>query len=422
MRSPFVEKEVDDIEGILEIRAAVSLQDYEVMQYLLQKDDGTIYYLNFSDFIPDGLRTGDKIHIEKGFLRISDDYEQLVILSKDLVVINKNLEEPDAFGAQNTIVMLVNFFTQPDNRPYTYDEVYATIFDESNNHFKESSYQQTSIVGKVVGWFTLPISSYPCRNVETKLPRLADEAAIAAGVDLNLYMRKVYIFPLTTCQWNRLGTIGRSSGNASKSWINGDKYFRNIAIHEFGHNLTLRHASTTDDIYGDNTDTMGRGNGTHFNSYSKEKLGWLGYGNSPPIQTITTSGFYTIYPYELNNRNIKALKILKRADAGSDNDLPEYYYLEYRQPIGFDAPLGCTWCDYTKGVVLHTGIQTDYKYATYKTYFIKTILPGEKFTDESASNGGIAISVVSVTPRQAKVMITFGSNTPSPPDGKRIPL
>src|SRR5450756_2366005 len=69
--------------------------------------------------------------------------------------------------------------------------------------------------------------------------------------------------------------------------------------------------------YGDILDTMGvpQTASAHYNAFQKERLGWLNYAASPSIQTVTTSGTYTINPYELGGSGPNALKILKSTDS-----------------------------------------------------------------------------------------------------------
>jgi hypothetical protein len=83
----------------------------------------------------------------------------------------------------------------------------------------------------------------------------------------------------------------------------------------------------------------------HFNAAQKERLGWLGYGASPPITTVQSSGVYTIDPYESMGAAPKALKVLSSAG--------DWYYVEYRQPIGFDASTVTGNLNVRNGVVVH---------------------------------------------------------------------
>ncbi len=89
--------------------------------------------------------------------------------------------------------------------------------------------------------------------------------------------------------------------------------------------------------YGDGLDIIGWSPSGHFSAFQKERLGWLGYGNSPAIVQIETSGSCELSPYATSNDgNPKALKIQKAVDA---NGIRTWYYLEYRQAVGFDSYL-----------------------------------------------------------------------------------
>jgi uncharacterized repeat protein (TIGR01451 family) len=78
-------------------------------------------------------------------------------------------------------------------------------------------------------------------------------------------------------------------------------------------------------------DVMGEWKSGHFHNNAPHKvdMGWI---PDSSIQTVTTSGTYTIAPLETSTSAIQIIKIPK-ADTG------QYYLLEYRQPIGFDAQL-----------------------------------------------------------------------------------
>jgi hypothetical protein len=80
---------------------------------------------------------------------------------------------------------------------------------------------------------------------------------------------------------------------------------------------------------------MGSSISGHYSAYQKERLGWLGFGSSPTITQVIADGSFELSPYAaLQDGNPKALKILK---AEKDNGYRTWYYLEYRQPIGFDS-------------------------------------------------------------------------------------
>ena len=167
----------------------------------------------------------------------------------------------------------------------------------------------------------------------------ARQAAQTAGTNVSSYSRFVYAFPsVAACGWSGLGTVG---GNPSGAWINGG-FQGGVVAHEVGHNFGLYHSHAMDCgtqviggscssiEYGDTLDTMGSAvPPKHFNAAQKERLGWLNYGTSPPITTVQADGVYTIDPLEPMGTAPKALKV--RTPGG------DWYYIEYRQPIGFDA-------------------------------------------------------------------------------------
>ena len=66
----------------------------------------------------------------------------------------------------------------------------------------------------------------------------------------------------------------------------------------------------------------------HFNAFQKEILGWLNYGTSPAIVTATTSGTYSITPFETVGSGAKAIKVFQSVDSASGKNT--YFYLEAR--------------------------------------------------------------------------------------------
>jgi hypothetical protein len=88
--------------------------------------------------------------------------------------------------------------------------------------------------------------------------------------------------------------------------------------------------------YADVYDSMGSSSiGPHFNAFHKERLGWISSDVTSPnqISTITRSGTYLIDPYAANG-GVKALRIRRGPNATGGID---HFYLEFRQPIGWDA-------------------------------------------------------------------------------------
>ena len=75
---------------------------------------------------------------------------------------------------------------------------------------------------------------------------------------------------------------------------------------------------------------MGNQRAMHYNAMQKSKLGWI------PSTTVKThtggSATYTLSPLELAGGATYAVKIPTAASNRT-------YWLEFRQPIGFDSPL-----------------------------------------------------------------------------------
>jgi hypothetical protein len=403
--------------------------------FTLKQADGTRVPLKFAKHPPTHLLTGD--HVRANGQQLGGN----LLLYSGSTNVNKtgsggttgggttsSIPVPYTFGSQNTLVILVNF--QDDAvQPFTVTNVQNAFFGTSSNFFLENSYQQTSLTGDVVGWYTIPDSVNTCNTAQ--MASDAQNAAAAAGVNLSNYSRYVYVFPSNgVCGWAGSSTVG---GNPSQSWINGGLDSHTID-HELGHAFGLWHShwldcgssticsSGTVVDYGDLLDTMGTPQTAtaDYNAFQKERLGWLGYGSSPSIQTVTTSGTYTINTYESGGSGPNALKILKSTDPTTG--AKTWYYLEQRQAIGFDAFLTngtCSPCytqNETTGVLFHLGTDgdgnsselIDMTPATSSSgYFDPSLVVGQTFQDSTA---GVSITPTAVSSTGATVQITMNGN------------
>lgn len=431
----YLEQEVNDIEGILELRAAIKLNanNTESIEYLLADKNEKWSYLHFYHNARPEAKGGDQIKVRKAYkINSASGITHLFLAVEDFIIIKAAPTAiPSAFGPQRTIVFLINFQDKPTVKPWTLDQVKTVVFTTVNNMFNEFSYKQTTVVGDAIGWYTIALNSnLDCDTMTNSIPTLAQAAATQAGVDLSSYKRRIYMYPNNpNCSWAGLGNIGPTSKAYTNAWLNGYNY-PFVTGHEMGHNLGLYHArflkcpnspnegNCTTIEYGDGTDTMGQGSSTHFNAFQKERLGWLNYQVSPPLREVTATGTYTIDPMETDNKNVKALKIVK---ANLANGSKDYYYLELRQNIGFDAPLAnCRNCDYTKGIVIHQANSSnpDTSYLLDMTPSdnnpnLVALLPGKSFTDANAPNGGVTIAVNAVSTTGASVTVTLGGTPPT---------
>ena len=322
---------------------------------------------------------------------------------------------PNTFGEQKVLVLLVNFQDKA-TQPWTTTQVRDIVFNSVNNFYRESSYGQTWLAGDVFGWYTLPLSSATCD--QNAIATYARQAATAAGINLSAYTRQVYAFPSLSCGWTGWGTYG---GNPSQAWINGSMTVRTVG-HELGHNFGIYHARALDcgsDVvgpncsiieYGDSWDILGQaGVVAHSHAAQKERLGWLGYGISPGLTIVESSGTYWLDPYESLGSNPKALKILKSTDPTTGKKT--WYYVEFRRPIGFDSFVSGN-SSLMNGIVVHTGTEA-YSFDEYlldmtpgtSSFADGALVVGNSYTDP---NVNVTITPLLVGNSGASLMVTFG--------------
>jgi hypothetical protein len=163
---------------------------------------------------------------------------------------------------------------------------------------------------------------------------------------------------------------------------------------------------------------MGSGSvAPQYNTFHKEELGWLNANGNPPIQVISTSGTYSLEPYETKTNNPKALKVLK---SNNSDGTQTFYYIEYRQPIGDDKGITRTGSGFNlfNSVVLHVGTpgNTNSSYVLdlsgQSNIFAGGLAPGKVFTDPLTPNGELQIQLLSANSTAAQVQITFTPVTP----------
>ena len=422
------------LEGELHIHYQ-DFKDHARLSYTLKLPNGKTVPLQFIKNAPTRFLTGDKV-VAAG--QMAGGSLVLYSGSTNITKIKPNsggggttmssIPVPYSFGPQNVLVMLVNF--QDDAvEPFNVTDAQNAYFSSANSFISENSYGQTSLNGDVVGWFTIPDSVTTC-NI-TQIATDAQNAAIAAGVNLSNYTRYVYAFPYNSvCGWAGASNVG---GNPSQSWINGSLDSHTVQ-HELGHAFGLWHShsldcGTADSIcssgtvveYGDMIDVMGRVQGAapDYNAFQKERLGWLNYNASPSIQTVTNSGNYTINVFEVGGQGPNALKILKSTDPTTG--AKTWYYLEARQAVGSDAFLSASKYgtqNETSGVLFHLGTDgngnssemLDLTPATPVSigYFDPSLVVGQTFQDSTA---GVSVTPTAVSSTGATVQITLNGSS-----------
>ncbi|HMK28640.1 MAG TPA: discoidin domain-containing protein, partial [Terriglobales bacterium] len=321
---------------------------------------------------------------------------------------------PGTLGAQSTIVILVNY-QDLTIQPYTVADATTAVFTTLNNFIKENSFNQTSLTGDVFGWFTIKVNSSACDF--NQIQTLADAAATNAGANLANYKHIIYAAPpVATCSWEGGSTIG---GNPSRAWVNVDLRTGILALaHEFGHGLGIMHShaescngttignNCTVQEYGDLFDAMGNTNAMDYNGPQKERLGWQ--GNS--LTKVQSTNTFTLIPYA-NPASAQGIRILE-IPAGNDpaTGNPSYYYVCYRQGVGFDSPISL-YPSAAKGVLIHHSVPLDLNSTllldanpTTAWFNDAALLPGQTFTDSGA---GVSITLNSADGTTASVKVTL---------------
>ena len=364
----------------------------------------------------------------------SSKIKQLFSKIGDLFFVDKAEAQTSTTVKKKLAVILINW--QNDTRTsFTIDSARATVFTNSNSaraYYRENSFGKMDLIGKnnvdgdVYGYVTIPYDNVSCSSMYRTWSTAADTKLRDSGVDLTGYDMKMYIFPyLSSCGWSGLGNLG---GSPASSWINSTAV--GTIIHEIGHNLGAHHASSwscsengarvsisadsncTLGEYGDMYSVMGKsGFLRHLSNYNKGmtvySLNWLDSINTRTLNR-NSGGTYTLAPIESPSTGIQSLRIPRTI--GSDGKALDYYYVEFRQPIGFDATIS----SYAKnGLIIRIGPEYN---SIQKSKLIDTtpgttvfddapLAVGSTFTDSSKA---ISITNVAVAAAGATVNVSFG--------------
>jgi hypothetical protein len=303
--------------------------------------------------------------------------------------------------------------------------------DSVSAFYAESSFGALNLTGDVFDWIqTVPTSECDISDAQIRDNGLA--AAQAAGIDLSSYDHVLFVLN-DFCRGGGSANLGTPNTPARYSvyWGVPSNF---VFIHELGHNLGLFHsqawdcnpaildlpASCNEFASKDPYDPMGEYN-YHFNAYNKAQQGWLAGCN---VVTATSSGSFTLMPLETPSALPQTLRIPAPSEyCPNIFTTPCYYYLEYREPFGFDAPLAGT--PPTQGVTIRLAPDIDHAQghssylvdmtprppgATQSVYFDAPLLVGQTFTDPS----GITITPTSNANGQLEVEVQVPNGTGQP--------
>jgi len=371
------------VEGKLDI---LHFDDFENKkgrtEYKIKGSEGD-YNLHFTGVSPN-LSSGDEISIQgMGF-----DLEVAVDLTNRDNLQIVSTATPRTAGDIRIAVLMINF-TDLRKEPWTIEEVTKKVFSGPNStarFLEEVSYNQAHLSGDVFGWFELDQPSQNCYDLYRYWTNGARSQARNAGINLENYDKVAYLFPYIDHCFGGMAKIG-----GDELWINAAF---NVFPHELGHTFNLYHSNALDcqdeavDEYSncyafegaDPYDNMSWGqNYYHFNAAQKTQLRWL-RGDS--IQDILTSGSYTLYPLESGLSNIPKVLRIHKPDTG------EYYYLEYRKPVGFDADLPERISNST---LVHVSGLSYTSFQGIKGTFLVDTTPTTYTRDESITDGDVFV-------------------------------
>ncbi len=353
------------VEGQLEILIADDFDRGESwMEYQLELADGRV--VNLDSAVPIDVESGSTVRVNGDWM---DGTRLLSRAVRTLALPGESLEQgEDIAGVQRgliattpmprrTAAVLINFTNASlaATAPQTIRDKTFALPTSAKAFFKESSFGIIDVVGKtnpagdVLGPYTVPTSSSMCATGAWASEALMK--AQEAGVDTAGYDHFIFFFPkISSCRWSGLGSTGGGTMGPNNvrygrnTWINGDG--TSVISHELGHNFRISHAATnsctsngtrvtlsttcTPSEYGSTFDVMGRGGLKHSGAYGKGRAGWIGTTNT---LTVRKSGTYTILPIEKGLDCGTQTVRIPRVGAGGST---EYYYLDFRQPFGFD--------------------------------------------------------------------------------------
>jgi hypothetical protein len=428
-----------ELEGDLEV-VVITYDDTSDTEYSLQTDDGARWNLEIAG--SPALATGDRVWVSGHGTRehfVVDDHR---ILDEDegAGVLNQGLTGNSVRTTDRIAVLLVHW-SAPDS--LTVDEMRRRVFTNSNATsvlYRDASYNLQALTGDVFGWFQVPaMTNCDYRTLATN----ARNAATSAGVNLSAYGQVMYYFPRSSqCGWSGLAFLGTPRSPARDSFYNGSSGCVVLA-HELLHNHGARHARSysctnesgvrvpiapaarcTFSEYGDPYDPMG-GGCYHFSAYQKAAQGWFGGCNGV---TTTSDSEFDIVPTALASNDVQAVRVPMSSSLCPSGMTSCYYYLEYRQPIGFDG--SNPGAQVHQGVLLHVAPGVDFTGSSRpgdpylldltptssNAFRDPALAVGGTFTDPS----GIQITTVSRTSASARVRVTFpggGSGSPVCIDG-----
>ena len=159
-------------------------------------------------------------------------------------------------------------------------------------------------------------------------------------------------------------------------------------------------------------DAMGNKSAGHYNAFQKQRLGWLDPAAGQIVSTYS-DGAHTISAFEAGS-GTKAVAVHKGIDPATGSN--DWYFIEYRQPLGFDSFLAGN-VNVTGGLVIRTAndanagssvlLDMTPESATWD-WGDPALEFGQSFTDPAT---GLTVTAVAGDGNSASLDVSFGAGS-----------
>ncbi len=358
--------------------------------------------------IPDALQIGMLINVEG---TLAADGSSLDVSTISILAPPPARDEVALAPITNNVLVIPIKFTDLSGEPFSTAQIQTEFQTNVVPYYQEVSYGQqllnVTVANSGGAWLNAGAAVPGCDY--TAIGTLANNAAAAAGYNINSYQNLYYVMPSNgACGWAGLAYVGWGraySNGVNALWVYG---------HELGHNFGLWHAGSIGcggqvlggscgvSEYGDPFDVMGNIRQMHFNAMQKATLNWI------PASAVKVhssgSQTYQLSPLEVGGRATYAIKI-------PTSNTKRTYWVEFRQPIGFDGPL--SGLPNLGAQVRISGPQFEFASGSDDTEILDmtpgsgggfddgTLPVGTTYVD---STTGVAINVLSATPGSSGVL------------------
>jgi hypothetical protein len=394
--------------------------------WAVESDDGQRVELNFA-IVPRVLKAGMRV-------QVSGQAASGALTPQSLTVLEfaPSIQKPATVETDKVLVILLKFSDDNSDptQPFTQAAVVSTMTSSTGvaAYWKEASFGQEVMVPTVVTHWLIDLNDKKSTNCDFSSMATEGQAlATKAGYNLSSYQKFLYVFPSNgSCGWAGLADV-----SGPDAWINGYNALW-VMGHELGHTVGHGHDNSlvscgsgvvigpncANSQYGDPWGIMGNNQPSrHVNVWQKNNLGWI-----TDAQVATHSqgtATYTLSPLESPGGTTYGVAVFANAHRG--------YWLEFRQPVGFDATLTGPAID---GAVVHLAndysgapeIITDYN--CWDTCFLTmpssdgALAVGTAFVDNDT---GVTITAISKT-TGTNPTLTVSVASPTRPTFVDVPL